>query len=158
MTLSAHFTASEFERASGGRQLTAAQLSKAQRFCSTLLEPLRRATDWPIVVTSFVRASGSGAHRDGDAVDISYAGNDQVKLDTAFAWLATYSATDYGELIHERDHLHLTLPGFLGELGETLTEPREGIYELYVAPLAPLAFPLLGVLLAYLIGREILKS
>jgi hypothetical protein len=149
--LTANYVLSEFEKASH-RALTPAEKERAGRFARELLQPARRAMGWPIFITSFVRTRdvGSGAHADGGAVDVqpckSCGGQAiskaefEARLESLFVFLATYMPHAFGSCIHERTHVHLTLPGVQGRTGVVMREPIEGEYEL--ASFTPLAvFP-----------------
>jgi hypothetical protein len=135
MQLTANFHLSEFQRASA-RPLTAAHVEKARRFAVHVLQPLRREFG-PILITSFLRDSGSGTHRDGDAVDMVLAdwpvtrdGHSEAHRRAA-EFAGTYLTHGFGRLIHElaapgqtHDHLHMTLPGVQGSTGLVLVEQR----------------------------------
>ena len=126
MNLSRNFTLKEFEDAAHG-PLNAQERDNAEIFALAYLQPLRDAMGFPICITSFARRVniGGGAHAGGRAIDFVACDRSPEKLERMFKWLATHAT--YGELIHERDHLHLTLPG-VGGMQETLREPREGDY------------------------------
>lgn len=51
----------------------------------------------------------------------------------AHRWAADRLKGMFGELIDERDHLHVTAPG-IGGAGEVLHEPREGVYHAGLMP------------------------
>jgi hypothetical protein len=162
--LTANYALSEFQSVSS-RPLTPEQIERARYFATELLQPLRRAMAFPIRITSFLRHRDSGAHQDASAVDCqpcrSCAGATIThdlftsRLESMWRWLATYKTASFGTVIHERDHLHLTLPGSQGRTGVVMREPSEGKYELasLLAPvsLAPL---LIFAVLFLLIGRR----
>lgn len=149
MNLSAHFTLAEFADASN-RTLGANEIARARRFASELLEPLRKRMGFPIRITSFWRYGDNGAHGTADAIDIQpcrtcIAGDPleqpefDSRLENMFTSLAQYDASRFGVLIHERNHLHLTLPGVQDRTGAVYREPIEGEY--VFANVAALALP-----------------
>lgn len=108
------------------------------------LDLARSALNFPIRITSFVRVRnvGSGTHADGSAIDIQpWRTPGGVAIDNAeFArrlerLYQYYRDIDamrplYGVVIHERDHLHITLPGVQNRTGAAFREPTEGHYVL----------------------------
>ena len=141
--LSPNFTLAEFASASDV-QLTAPLELRAQYFASNILQPARSQFGWPLKITSFVRSSDtSSAHVDGSAVDFQPcracpnppdATEFARRLEILFTWLAQHKASEFGTLIHERNHLHVTRPGAQGRTGVVLREPTEGEYVLADIP------------------------
>lgn len=129
------------------RELTLEEEAKAKRHAVMHLQPARREVG-RIRITSFVRtgsAIGGGTHANGDGVDI-------VPLDTSmdalFAWYLR-NPWAYGQVIHEGDHLHVTLPGVRGKQGEVLIMDAPGNFRFGLAwlPLLPALAFLSGLLL-----------
>ena len=154
--LTANYRLSEFEAVSS-RPLTLTETDRAARFAREVLQPVRRAMAFPIKITSFVRHGDDGTHQDGQAIDIQPcrscggsvtlpAGEFVDRLERMFQWLATFQPKNFGTLIHERNHLHVTLPGVQARIGVVYREPEEGRYEL--ASLAPLVGASLAVPIA----------
>lgn len=153
--LSANFTLEEFQAVSDVR-LTPLHELRAQYFAGVILQPLRREFGWPIKLTSFVRAQDTGdVHENGDGLDFQPCRNcpeppDATefarRLETMFQWLAKYKAAEFGTLIDERNHLHITRPGSQGRVGYVLREPTEGSYVL--ANIAPVLAGSAGLVLA----------
>jgi hypothetical protein len=138
--LTANYSLAEFQAVSS-RTLTSIEVERARTFAINLLQPLRRAMGYAIRITSFVRHHDAASeHRDGGAVDFQPCRSCQgttipqelfaSRLESMFQWLAMYHPQGFGTLIHERDHLHATLPGRQGRTGVVLREPEEGRYEL----------------------------
>lgn len=128
MLLTTNFDLSEFQSASDG-PLTASQTAKARRFAQDLLQPARDAVGFPISITSFVRYgadahAASRPHANGDAVDFAPTSRAQDDYRQLMTWLAENKRGSYGELLYEVTplHLHMTLPGFAGDYGQTLQE------------------------------------
>lgn len=118
--LSRNFVLREF---SGWERATEQQVAKLYRIVREVLQPARDA--WGAIrPTSWLRSTGSGAHRDGDAVDFVPM---QADIPPVHRWIAANRAGAFGELIDERNHIHVTSPG-VGGWGEVLVEPTEGEY------------------------------
>lgn len=127
MQLSKDFQLKEFEAVSH-RKLTAAEIQKAQQHVGWILQPLRRRFG-RIKLTSFVRTGtnvGGGNHANGDGLDWVPL---DATIDEVFEFMAMNMTLAFGELIHERNHIHHSLPGAKGEFGEVMREPVEGRYE-----------------------------
>lgn len=128
-----YFRWSEF---SGWEHADAVRVARAQQLVRDLLCPLRKVVGRVDVGAGGWYWSRHGyprdkAHGEGAAVDIVPA---DVELEAAYEWLRDRSW--YGELILEGDHVHVTLPGFGGNL-EALIEQSDGTLER--DPLAPTA-------------------
>lgn len=124
--LSRHFWLHEFP---GWEQATEEEV---ERLRSTVIEPILQPTRdrwgviWPSSWTHW--RSGrrrTGAHADGGAVD--FVPRD-APIPVVHAWMAANLRDRIGELIDERDHIHVTRWG-LGGRGQVLVEPTEGEYE-----------------------------
>lgn len=110
---------------------TEADVSELARTVRNVLQPARER--WGrIVPTSWSWwKSGctprTGAHGHPGSVDF-------VPLDTpvptVHRWAAKALAGSYGEIIDERDHIHVTAPGIGAPLSapQVLVEPSEGVY------------------------------
>lgn len=122
------FPLSEFQRKSD-HTLTSVERETALFLAWQILMPLRRQFSLPIFITAFSEVSGHKAHATGRAVDIGVAGNDFQKLEAMFKWAAIHLTHAFGTLIFERDHLHITVPGFQGRHGVVLVEHVEGSYQ-----------------------------
>lgn len=126
----------EFERVSG-RALDASEREAARHFRG-VLDALRGEVGHSICLTSFLRSYGLGTHTRGEAVDFQpcRAGvplaTFEARLETMFEHLRRHPdrAALYGTVIHERDHIHLTLPGSQGRFGVAYREPVEKMYVL----------------------------
>ena len=117
--LAPNFALGEFP---GWERATGAQLDNLARIVRDLIQPARDA--WgPIRITSWLRDTGSGAHKDGGAVDFVPV---YAAVPVVHRWMAA-NVAPFGELIDERDHIHVTLPG-VGGWGQVLIEPTEGEY------------------------------
>ncbi len=133
--MSTRFPDSEFQDASQ-RTLTARELEHAQSFRVLWLDAARAALNFPIKLTSFVRI-GSGTHN-GNSLDVQpcrICGGVRIsedvfqrRLEALHQWIGINRPRAFGVLIHERNHLHVTLPGFQSRTGVVLREPREGVY------------------------------
>lgn len=129
--LAPNFTLAEFERASQ-RPLGIGEKARAQRWATLILQPARDELG-RIRITSYVRtgaAVGAGPHADGSAVDVQPL---DASVETLFRWYVERRGL-FGELIQERDHVHLTLPGTAGDYGQVLRETREGTFVPATAP------------------------
>jgi hypothetical protein len=127
--LTAHFSRSELVKASV-RTPTDAQIAKGKRLCE-LVEPSRAKLGFPVYITSFIRDSGSGVHKYGDAGDFGVAGNKRSDVDALFDDMRFHlPKSSYGKIINERTHVHVTLPGAQGAVGLVYLEPVEGEYTL----------------------------
>lgn len=155
MSYTVNFPRDEFVAASN-LPLTAADELNAQHFATNLLQPARRALGFPIFITAFKERRITGVHPQGKAIDFGVAGNDPEKLEQLFTWLATFKSREFGKLIHERNHLHATVPGAQGAFGEVWREPVEGEYVLAVIG-ASLRSPWTYVVL-FLLGYLIVRS
>jgi hypothetical protein len=133
--VSANFAAGEFARVSK-RPLAVSDLPNMQALANAVLQPIRR-TFGPVYLTSYIRPADIGrAHENGRAID--FVMSDAATLEAAFQWAATFLSGQFGRIIHERDHVHVTLPGpeaWAGR-GVVLREPREGEYTF--ASIAPI--------------------
>ena len=129
--ITAHFTLGELERASTA-PLNSADIAKGTELIERILEPARTQFGWPIAISSFKRANDTGAHGAAEAIDFHPCCDDPAlargRMDVLFNWLRAHKRAEFGELGHERTHLHVTRRGYRGEIGETWTEPREGTY------------------------------
>lgn len=159
MNLTANFTLAEFQSVSDV-QLDAVQQMYAQWFATHILQPLRDQFGWPIKITSFVRSRDVGKpHEQGNALDFQPCKNCPAvaqdpgefarRLEAMFVWLAQYKSVEFGTLIDERTHLHVTRPGFQSRTGYVLREPTEGNYVL--ANILPIVGGVGGVLILLLI-------
>ena len=150
--LSAHFSLEEFSAASTGT-LSASHQANANYFATRILEPVRRAMGFPIKITSFYRAGDRLEHGAGNAIDFQPCRDSantpalfDERMEAMFQWLASYKPAEFGKLIHERTHLHATVPGAQGRTGQVLREPTEGNYVLAsIAPVAVALLPLLAI-------------
>ena len=147
-------------RAVSAREPLSSEWDKAARLRSSL-DMLRQDVGYPIGLTSFVRSSGT--HPNGDAIDFQPAGfppairaTDPAKarefsqrLEDMFNWLRTHPQrrSMFGVVIHERNHIHMTVPGFRGKYGEVYREPEEGVYTIVREN-----FHLLGVVFLVVLG------
>lgn len=142
--LSKHFRLYELPH---GELYTPAQVQELRRTVGTVLEPIRKRWGRVALTSGLYWSSGearTGAHAHPGTVDFVPV---DASIDEVFEWAALHLAGNYGQLIHERDHLHVTAPGtpipYPGgrpRHGETWIEPVEGSYQLGAAlPLAPLA-------------------
>ena len=140
MQLTAHFTLAEFRDVSSAT-LDVTDIANARYFAEQILEPLRKAMGFPIKITSFKRLGLTGTHPKGEAIDFQpcrrcadggelASGEFDRRLEAMFAWLAQHKTSAFGKLIHERNHLHATMPGAQGVTGQVLREPEEGVYQL----------------------------
>lgn len=128
MNLTEHFTLAEFQAASD-TNLTPSMIAKAQTLAASLLEPARTALGAPVIVTSFVRTGAdihaTGApHAAGDSVDFVPQSRSLSDMKYLRDWLDQNRRDQYGELLYELTppHLHATLPGFHGDIGQALNE------------------------------------
>lgn len=134
--LSRNFTLSEFVAVSH-RALTENEVARAREHVALHLQPARRELG-AIRVTSFVRAGdriGGGTHGDGAGVDIVPV---VASIDDLFAWYKRHPWA-FGQVIHEGDHLHVTLPGIRGKVGEVLIMDAPGSFRFGLAwfPIVP---------------------
>lgn len=135
--LSRDFWLSEFERASV-RELTLAEVQAAEWWAAQILQPLRRRYG-RIRITSYIRETGSGTHKNGDAIDFVFLDHDAPARQAtreAVEWLGTFHPASFGKAIHElhdpdevRDHAHVTRPGVQGAHGEVWVEQPPGTGE-----------------------------
>ncbi len=124
MLLSVNFPLSEFQGASH-RALSSAEVSRAGWWADRVLQPARDHLG-PIRITSYVRANDTGAHRNGDGIDI-------VPLRVSVRALADWMAANMlgpavQQVIYERDHVHLARVIPPGAVAGYLNEPQEGRY------------------------------
>lgn len=139
MNLTENFTLDEFQKASHAT-LTAAQIVRAKQLAQILQVP-RELLKTRIVISSFVRTRniGGGSHADGYAVDFYPL---DVSMGRLFNWIAANQQHQFGRIIYERNHIHMTLPGpqpWAGH-GVVLVEPKEGEYfQLLREAVAPIA-------------------
>lgn len=128
-TFPPNFPLQEFKDGSD-RALSSAMIDKAWLFATTILQPMRDALGYAICIprNGFVGGihSANGGHYSGDAVDVVACDRSAAKLDAMYMWGRQH--LQFGKLIHERDHLHITLPGFAGAYGLAFSEPTEGHY------------------------------
>lgn len=158
--VSKNFTTEEAERASQ-RALTPQEIERFRLHVLRVLQPARRV--WGrIRVSSYVRTGasvGAGSHADGNGIDF-------VPMDApmrpVFEWIATNLPGQFGELILEDDHIHMTLTGYRGEAGEVLeqvgtTESGNPIFDL--ASIAPVAlFGTTGVIVFAVVAWFLLRG
>lgn len=125
-----------------GDRYTAAEVQELRRTVATVLQPIRRRFG-TVRLTSGLYWS-DGTRRDGTH---AYAGTvdfvPHAPIDEVFTWAAEHLVGNFGQMIHERDHLHVTAPGTpvngRPRYGETWLEPTEGSYRLGASlPAAPL--------------------
>lgn len=166
MNLSANFTLGEFQAASD-RAITTVQVRKAQAFVDGWLQPLREAMGFPVVITSFVRSGvdshsvGSPPHADGDSVDFVPQSREPADLRRMRDWLDQRGG--YGELLYEVTpyHLHMTLPGFHGDMGQALDEDPDNP-DHYTARIVNFVSayqkPIIGTLIVLLLVLIVLKG
>lgn len=114
-----------WEELEGWDQADAVRVARARQLVRDFLCPARAALG-PITVTSWYTWS-SGRPRDevhgqGAAIDLV---PERGTVQRAYEWIRDH--TVYGEVIQERTHVHVTLPGFGGSMS-ALLEPREGVY------------------------------
>jgi hypothetical protein len=140
-----------FHEFKGWETATPAQRDKAEELARFVLQPIRRKFG-RLIITSWLRP-GSKNHGDGDAVDFVAWDEIERQLESIPAerraqapdtarkqaeeaahlvvkdWAATYIVPSrvIGELIAERNHVHITRWG-VGGHGEVLEEPVEGTY------------------------------
>lgn len=145
-----------FHEFPGWEHATEAQKARAREIAERILQPARRVFG-RIRVTSWLRTN-SQAHMDGGAVDCvpdDEVGRQLERLPAEFRaaspatarlqasdlatralkdWMATYLVPHrtIGEVIAERDHVHVTLWG-VGGHGEVWVEPTEGDYQMGAA-------------------------
>lgn len=136
MQLTRDFSLAEFEQASH-RSLYQSERDRAMLHARGHLQPARREFG-RLVVTSYVRIPphvGGGDHADGAAVDVVPL---DASIDDVFAWYAARPWL-YGQVIHGRDHIHVTLPGTRAKVGEVLRKHADGSYRLGAAmwPILP---------------------
>lgn len=125
------FPLSEFQAASS-RRLTGTEIRWAWWWATYVLMPARRALG-AILITSYERASNpdTGIREDGAHAASNDGGwaLDLVPLETETValkdWLATHRIEYLGELLDERDHVHLTVRG-VGGVGQVLTQLEDG--------------------------------
>jgi hypothetical protein len=131
-----HFPVREFQGASS-RQLTAEEIRWAWWWTTYVLGPARRQLG-PLLVTSYERnthphhggpelGGHSTENAGGYALDVVPLA-EGVTVRQLRDWLATHRIEYLGELIDERDHVHMTVRG-VGGWGEVWNEPTEGTYE-----------------------------
>ena len=119
---------------SGWAVADAAQVYRGRALVGEIMQPARDALG-RIDVSAGGWIQGrlgdmrTGVHRSGAALDFVPA---EATVREAYEWIRDHVA--YGEVIEERDHVHVTLPGWGGYL-QALYEPTEGVYE--VDPEAP---------------------
>lgn len=110
---------------------TEADVARLQETVDLILQPVRREFDSKLVPSSWKWWRGgctprSGAHGDAGTVDFVMPEED---LREVFDWMAVHLVSNgtIGELIYERDHIHVTRWG-VGGRGQVLVEPVEGEY------------------------------
>lgn len=119
-----YFTWGEF---TGWEHADQVRLARLQQLVRELLCPLRRAIG-PITPSLggwyFSRhgVARDGAHGEGVAVDFVPSA---TSLEAAYTWLRDH--TRYGELLLERDHVHVTLFPFGGTM-QALIEQSDGSF------------------------------
>lgn len=112
---------------SGWEHADAVRVARAQSLVMDVLCPARRVLG-PVRVSrggwyfSTFGGPREGVHDSGAAADVV---PEAVPVGELYAWLR--DRTLYGEVIHERDHVHVTLPGFGGNM-QALIEVREGVF------------------------------
>lgn len=154
-----HFPVSEWQAASS-RQLTGDEVAWAWWWTTYVLGPARRVFG-PLLVTSFERgvnpntgATETGGHSTEDAggyaVDFAPLA-DGVTTREVRDWLAAHKLEYLGELIDERDHVHMTVRG-VGGFGEVWNEVTEGDFQ----PGQAMAALVAGLFAALLVGLLVL--
>lgn len=121
--ISRNFVLSEF---SGWQTATAGEILRLEEFVHSVLQPIRDR--WGVIIPTSWRTWSSGEPRTGahaqGAVDFVPA---EAPMMDVHMWAAYNLRGRYGEIIDERDHIHVTPPGVGGD-GEVLVEYREGEY------------------------------
>lgn len=124
--LTEHFRGSEFP---GWADASPAEREAARKVAVEFLQPIRTQFGRPVIITSWLRDWGSGAHLDPETVDFVVPGADLVEV---HQWATTHLAGRYGELLYELarpgqsgPHIHRTRPG-VGGWGESLREVAPG--------------------------------
>lgn len=105
------------------------QVQAAEGTVRRIIDPAWRAFG-PMVVTSWMWWQDgcrprTGAHSDPGTLDFVPL---RASVGQVARWIAASLPTSYGTIIDERDHIHVTRPGYRGKVGEALYEPTEGTY------------------------------
>lgn len=127
---------------------TPGQVAEAEATARRVVDPAW-AQFGPLVVTSWMWWQDgcrprTGAHSDPGTLDLVPL---RAPVGQVARWIAAALPASYGTIIDERDHIHVTRPGFQGRTGYALYEPEEGVY----VPMtwgdgaAPLPVPGVGV-------------
>lgn len=172
MKLSRFFDLEEF-RAASAVPLSADHVARAGWLAVNVLDAAR-AVAGPLVVTSFVRSSGSWAHRNGMAVDVQPVSGDDAAIRRLAQYIAQAHRPGAGrpieQVIYEapapgqrRAHVHIAIqtggtPGYLvdarGDGRYTLADPSDPFGPTATAPAqepAPATNPAGLLLLAALV-------